>query len=95
LEIYIGNLPFDIEEGELRGLLEPYGECERVTIVVDRATGQNRGFGFAEFRDEEQARKAIGGINGMALRGRSLKANPSRGQGRGHSTYKTREGRTA
>ena len=91
MEIYIGNLPWGVTEAEVKELFAVHGVVEKVSVILNRETGETRGFAFVAMPDEEQARKAIGAVNGVELRGRTLKVNASRGP-RGHATYKTREG---
>ena len=76
--IYVGNLKFDATEDQVRGLFEPYGQVDRVSIVTDRDTGQPRGFAFVEMADDEAAAKAMEALNGMSLGGRNLTVNEAR-----------------
>jgi RNA recognition motif-containing protein len=76
--IYVGNLKFDATEDQVRGLFEPYGPVDRVSIVTDRDTGQPRGFAFVEMTDDEAAAKAMEALNGMNLGGRNLTVNEAR-----------------
>ena len=86
--IYVGNLSFNATEEEVRGLFEAYGAVERVNVVRDRDTGQSRGFAFVEMTSDEEAEKAIAGVNGTNFGGRTLNVNearpkPERGGGHG------------
>lgn len=86
--IYVGNLPFDIREDDMKSIFEPYGQVERVSIVTDRDSGQSRGFGFVEMPNDEEGNKAIEALNGMSIGGRNLTVNEARpreerGGGRG------------
>ena len=73
--VFVGNLSFQTTESELQSLFTPLGEVTRVHIVTDRDTGQNRGFGFVEMTNAEEASKAIAALNGQELNGRALKVN--------------------
>jgi RNA recognition motif-containing protein len=75
--IYVGNLPFTATEDEVRGLFEPHGTVQSVSLVEDRETGRPRGFGFVEM-DESGADAAISSINGMDMGGRALNVNEAR-----------------
>src|SRR5450755_541717 len=76
--IYVGNLPFDATEDQLRGLFEAYGPVDKVSIVTDRDTGQPRGFAFVEMSDDDSAGKAMEALNGTNLGGRNLTVNEAR-----------------
>jgi cold-inducible RNA-binding protein len=76
--IYVGNLDFNVTEDELRQAFAAYGQVDTVTILKDRDTGQPRGFGFVEMANDEEAEKAINGINGTQLGSRVLNVNEAR-----------------
>jgi cold-inducible RNA-binding protein len=76
--IFVGNLSFGATEDAVRALFEAYGSVDRVHIVTDRDSGQPRGFGFVEMADDSAAMKAITGINGTDLEGRTLNVNEAR-----------------
>ena len=76
--IYVGNLPFDATEDQLRGLFEAYGPVDKASIVTDRDTGQPRGFAFVEMTDDDAACKAMEALNGTNLGGRNLNINEAR-----------------
>jgi cold-inducible RNA-binding protein len=76
--IFVGNLDFDTTEQELRALFETHGAVEKVTLVRDRDSGQPRGFAFVEMTNENEAEKAISGLNGTNLGGRTLNVNEAR-----------------
>jgi len=76
-KLYVGNLPYDATEDELRTLFTQAGDVQTVTLPTDRDTGRPRGFGFVEMASEEMARKAITMLNGRTLRDRELKVNES------------------
>jgi len=72
MNIYIGNLPFSLEETELKEFFEEYGEVSSVKIITDKSTGRSKGFGFIEMPEEEQALKAIEELNEAEVDGRSI-----------------------
>jgi RNA recognition motif-containing protein len=76
--IYVGNLDFKVTEDELRQAFAAYGQVDNVTILKDRDTGQPRGFGFVEMANDEEAEKAINGMNGAQLGKRALNVNEAR-----------------
>ena len=89
VEIYVGNLPWQVTEGELEGLFKPYGKVERASVIRDRRTGETKGFGFIMMADEDAAR-AIEKVNGSELRGRILNVNQSRNPRRAED-YKSQQ----
>lgn len=78
MNIYVGNLSFDATEDDLREAFSAYGEVSSVNIITDRDTGRSRGFGFVEIANDEEARKAIEGVNQKEIAGRSVTVNEAR-----------------
>jgi cold-inducible RNA-binding protein len=76
--IYVGNLSFNTSEENLRGEFAKYGQVSEVKIVQDGMTRQSRGFGFVEMENDEAAAKAIAGLNGSSLDGRTIVVNEAR-----------------
>lgn len=76
--LYVGNLPHSTSESELREVFQVYGNIEKVNMVADRETGRARGFAFVEMTDNEAGEKAIAGLNGSALGGRTLIVNEAK-----------------
>jgi RNA recognition motif-containing protein len=85
--LYVGNLPFHATENLLRDAFAKAGEVSDVHIVLDRATGQSRGFGFVTMATPEDAANAIAQMDGANFDGRNLRVNPAEerqgGGGRG------------
>lgn len=79
-KLYVGSLPYSVDETQLRELFEPYGALESVRIINDRMTGRSKGFGFVEFDNPESASEAIAQVNGKEVEGRSLVVNEARPQ---------------
>ena len=77
MNIFVGSLPFRMDESELREHFESYGEVESVKIITDKFTGRSRGFGFVEMPNDEEAKKAISELNGSEIGGRSIIVNKS------------------
>lgn len=71
-KLFVGNLPYSVEEAELQELFQSAGTVKSVKIPVDRETGRKRGFGFVEMSDEEAATTAIFLLNNRALAGRQI-----------------------
>ena len=78
ISIYVGNLSFNSDEGELRGLFENYGEVESAKIIMDQFTGRSRGFGFVQMPNREDGLRAIEELDSKDFNGRSLKVNEAR-----------------
>ena len=90
MNIYVGNLSYDLSENELRQAFEEYGIVDSVKIIIDRYSNRSKGFGFLEMNDDNAAKAAISGLNGTELDGRTLKVNearprPNRDRGYGSS----------
>jgi RNA recognition motif-containing protein len=76
--LYVGNLPHSTTEADLRGVFEPHGAVEKVTLVTDRDTGRSRGFGFVEMTNANEADQAIAALNGSDFGGRPLTINEAK-----------------
>lgn len=76
--LFVGNLDFSTTESDLRSKFEQFGAVVSAAVVMDRLTGQSRGFGFVELSDGAAADKAIEGLNGADLNGRSLNVSVAR-----------------
>lgn len=83
MKIYVGNLPVDVTESEVRAVFEPFGPVESVALVKDKRTEQSKGFGFVEMPDSANAGAAIAGLNGKELRGHALIVNEARARAEG------------
>ena len=77
-KLYVGNLPFNVNEGQLREMFAEHGEVASVAIIMDRETGRPRGFGFVEMENDADANKAIEALNGSEVDGRSIVVNEAR-----------------
>ena len=78
MNIYVGNLPFDATEEEVREVFEAFGAVARVSLIKDKMTGRPRGFGFVEMENDAEAEAAIAGLNGSPMRNRNMTVNPAR-----------------
>jgi len=79
--LYVGNLPFDVDESQLRALFQEDGrEVTEVKMITDRETGRPRGFAFVEMGSQEHAQAAISALNGREVGGRALTVNEAREQ---------------
>ena len=78
MNIFVGNVAREVSDAELRKLFEQYGTVKSAIILLDRDTGNSRGFGFVEIDDNDEAKKAIDNLNGYELHGRKLNVNEAR-----------------
>ena len=76
--LFVGNLPFSATEDALRDLFGPFGEVGEIRIITDRDTGKIRVFAFVEMAQDEDATKAVDGLNGKDFGGRALTVNEAR-----------------
>ena len=82
MNMYIGNLAYDVTEDDLRNAFSEFGEVSSVKIITDKFSGRPKGFGFVEMPDNSEADQAIKALNGKVLNGRSIKVNQARPQGK-------------
>jgi RNA recognition motif-containing protein len=78
MKIYVGNLPYEVTEEDLRQAFEQSGEVESVSIITDKYSGRSKGFGFVEMPSDVEAQAAIEALNGKELKGRALNVNEAR-----------------
>ena len=78
MNIYVGNLSYDLTEDELRGEFEAFGEVSSVNVITDKYTGRPRGFAFVEMTNVSEGQAAITGLNGKTLKDRMLNVSAAR-----------------
>lgn len=78
MNIYVGNLLYQMTDDELKAAFQVYGEVVSARIITDRDTGRSKGFGFVEMQDSNQAQAAIDALNGSDLNGRNVTVNEAR-----------------
>lgn len=78
MNLYIGNLSYNLSEQELEEEFKAFGEVKSVKIITDRETGQSKGFGFLEMETSEGGSEAIKELNGKNLKGRDIRVNEAR-----------------
>jgi RNA recognition motif-containing protein len=72
MNIFVGSLPYSLQEEDLRSLFEPFGEVSSAKLIIDRETGRSKGFGFVEMADDQSAQAAIDALNKSEVSGRSI-----------------------
>ena len=78
MNIYVGNLDYNLKEEELGEIFSEYGEVTSVKIIKDRETGRAKGFGFVEMAVEAEGEKAVEELDGAEVNGRNMKVNKAR-----------------
>jgi cold-inducible RNA-binding protein len=76
--LFVGNMSFQTSESQLQELFKQFGQVTRIHLAMDRETGRARGFAFVEMPNDEEAAKAIAGLDGKEVNGRNLKVNEAR-----------------
>src|SRR5258708_18674025 len=89
-KLYVGNLTYGVTDAALQQMFEAHGRVQSAQVIMDRDTGQSKGFGFVEMGSDQEAQAAISALNGKDHQGRSLTVNEARpktegGGGRGGS----------
>ena len=78
MNIYVSNLNYKVDEGDLREIFEEYGEVTSVKIITDKDSGRSKGFGFVEMKENSEGKKAIDALNGAEVEGRKIIVNEAR-----------------
>jgi RNA recognition motif-containing protein len=78
MNIYVGNLPFNLGEEDLKEIFEEYGAVNEAKIISDKFSGRSKGFGFVEMESDEEANNAIKELNNAEVSGRNIKVNESK-----------------
>ena len=72
MKLYVGNLPWSIDDKALKKLFEQFGDIEEVVLITDKYSGRSKGFGFITFTDDAVAQKAISEMHEKEIDGRAL-----------------------
>jgi RNA recognition motif-containing protein len=91
-KLYVGNLSYTTTDDSLRNLFSAFGTVASVKVIMDRETGNSKGFGFVEMSSDDEATAAIAGTNGHEFEGRQVRVNeamdkPRRDRGSGGGGY--------
>jgi len=79
-KIYVGNLPYSVNEEKLQELFSRHGTVASVRVITDKFSGRSKGFGFVEMQSGEEAEKATAALNGTEFEGRSIVVSEARPQ---------------
>ncbi len=77
-KLYVGGLPYSVNEDQLRDLFVAHGTVESATVIMDRMSGRSKSFGFVEMSSQEEAQAAIDKLNGTDLEGRNITVNEAK-----------------
>ena len=77
MDIYVGNLPYSVDDQALQELFAPHGNVTSARVIIDKFTGRSKGFGFVEMPDNAEANSAITALNDQDCDGRNLRVNES------------------
>ncbi len=77
MDLFVGSLPFKLTEDQLKELFQKFGEVESATIIINKMTRQNKGFGFVTMPNKVEASRAIDALNGYEILGRTIIVNES------------------
>ena len=78
MNLYVGNLAYSMRDDDLNALFAAHGDVDSARVIMDRASGRSKGFGFVEMSDDEAAKAAIEAINGTEVDGRNVVVNEAR-----------------
>jgi RNA recognition motif-containing protein len=78
MNIYVGNLPYSVTDGDLRETFSRFGEVDQVNLITDKFTGESKGFAFVDMTNNSQADAAIKGLNGTDMKGRNITVNQAK-----------------
>lgn len=78
MNIYVGNLDYKVDEDDLKGIFEEYGNVSESKVITDKYNGRSKGFGFVVMEDDSEANKAIQELNGATFENRQIVVNEAR-----------------
>ena len=78
MKVYVGNLPWSVDDNKLKELFSEFGEVSSASVIMDKYTRRSKGFGFVEFADDSAGTKAIAALNGKEIEGRGLKVSEAK-----------------
>src|SRR5213076_2639973 len=82
-KLYVGNLSYEVTDGDLSKLFEAHGTVESAQVIKDRETGKSKGFGFVEMKTDQEAQAAIAALSGQDMNGRALTVNEAKPRAEG------------
>lgn len=85
--LFVGGLPYSVNDDELQQLFTPFGSVASAKVIIDRDTNRSKGYGFVEFENDEEAKKAIDGMHDSEIGGRKIAVNEARPQERRERSF--------
>lgn len=93
INIYVGNLSYQVSGEELRAAFEAFGEVSTASVVMDKLTGRSKGFGFVEMPDRGAGEEAIKQLDNQPLKGRNVRVNEARPRSESQAGFPPRRAR--
>ena len=81
MNIYVGNLPYSVDDEELKNAFSSFGQVDKASVITDKYSGRSKGFGFVEMSDQSAAEEAIKALDGSEMQGRNIRVNQARPKG--------------
>ena len=78
MDIYVGNLSYQLTDGELEELFTEFGSVSNARVIADKYSGRSKVFGFVEMPNQEEAEEAIRQLEGKEVNGRNIKVNEAK-----------------
>ena len=78
MDIYVGNLKYEVSDEDLKDSFSEYGDVDSAKVIKDRESGRSKGFGFVNMPNNDEAKKAIENLNGQDMMGRALNVSEAR-----------------
>ncbi len=78
MNIYAGNLAYDVTDADLRNAFGAYGEVSSASVISDKFSNQSKGFGFVEMPNNSEAQAALKALNETSLKGRNMRINEAK-----------------
>ncbi len=78
MKVYVGNLPFSVDDGKLKEIFSEFGDITEATVIKDKYSGRSKGFGFVTFAEKADAERAVSEMDGKEVEGRALKVNEAK-----------------
>jgi cold-inducible RNA-binding protein len=77
-KLYVGNLSYEVSSADLERLFSDHGTVDSANVIMERSTGQSKGFGFVEMSSDSEAQAAVSALDGKDFGGRAIKVNEAR-----------------
>ena len=78
MKVYVGNLPFSVDDGKLKEIFSEFGDITEATVIKDKYSGRSKGFGFVTFAEKTSGERAVSEMDGKEVEGRALKVNEAK-----------------